>query len=612
MNSVLRMNQMNNPYADERQANLYKNFPTNHFLSNPVNLDHAYLWNTFFRRNLHRLAIDYLGIKLHLYQVIILYLMGISRFFVIIACRAAAKSFIIALYACCRCITRPHSRIVLSSATKGQSKLIVSEKIQNELMRMSPMLQKEIKSIKNNQNEVIVYFRSNSTITVVPASENGRGYRSNCIIREEFRQIDKKIDDSILSPFQITRQAPYTTDEFYANMPEATEFPTDIYISSSWVDSGGEGRHWMWEIVDKAYKEMIKGEDSYLLAFDESITLKHKIKLMETLVSEKKKQDPLTWMVEFLNLRIRENAHAFFSYSLLNQSQIIKKPFYPKDDIEYRQRRKNPHDIPKQTGEIRVLSCDLAFVDNKKNDKSVYTLLRLLPESKARNDNSDSQIQQEYKIMVPYIESSMGGDVDRQAIRIQQLRKDMDIDYIVLDCRGGGILLYDRLAKVLYDESRDIEYKPLKCFNNESIANRIQIVGAEPIIYAVVANERLNSEIAITTLNAFRDKKVDLLINFNSAQEEVLPKITEYTTAIDADTQLFYEAPFLETQELINEMINLTYEKKPQTGVIVISEKSTARKDHYSSLSYGIYFATELERDLLSSSMEYEFGIFVN
>lgn len=610
------MKRMNNSYADERQANLYKTFPTNHFLGNEKNMHYAFLWNTFFRRNLHRLALDYLQIKLHLYQIIILYLMGISRFFVIIACRAAAKSFIIALYACCRCITRPYSRIVLSSATKGQSKLIVSEKIQNELMRMSPMLQKEIKNIKNNQNEVIVYFRNSSTITVVPASENGRGYRANCIIREEFRQIDKKIDDSILSPFQIARQAPYVTDEFYVNMPEGiteTTPTTDVYISSSWIDSGGgEGRHWMWGIVDKAYKEMLSDGDSCLLAFDESITLKHKIKLMSTLISEKKKQDPLTWAVEFLNLRIRENAHAFFSYNLLNQNQIIKKPFYPKNDIEYRQRRKNPHDIPKQTGEIRVLSCDLAFVDNKKNDKSVFTLLRLLPESKTHNGNGDSQMQQEYKIMTPYIESSMGGDVDRQAIRIQQIRRDMDVDYIVLDCRGGGILLYDRLAKVLYDESRDTEYKPLKCFNNESIANRIQIVGAEPIIYAVVANERLNSEIAITTLNAFRDRKVSLLINFNTALEEVLPKITEYTTAIDADTQLFYEAPFLETQELINEMINLTYEKKPQTGAIVISEKSTARKDHYSSLSYGIYFATELERDLLSSDGDYEFGIFIN
>lgn len=164
-----------NDYADERQSKLYTKFPSTHYLSNPKNVDHILLWNTFFRRNLHRLAIDYLGIKLHLYQAIILYLMGISQFTVIIACRAAAKSFIISLWACCVCITRPFSKIVLSSGTKGQAKLIISEKIKNELMSMSPTLCKEILSIKDNQNDVIVYFKNGSTITVVVAGENGRG-----------------------------------------------------------------------------------------------------------------------------------------------------------------------------------------------------------------------------------------------------------------------------------------------------------------------------------------------------------------------------------------------------------------------------------------------------
>ena len=105
-----------NRNADEKQRELYTKFPSNSFLGNERNVDHVLRWNTFFRRNLHRLAIDYLGINLYMYQVVILYLMGVCNFIVIIACRAAAKSFIIALYACCRCIVYPHSRIVLSSA----------------------------------------------------------------------------------------------------------------------------------------------------------------------------------------------------------------------------------------------------------------------------------------------------------------------------------------------------------------------------------------------------------------------------------------------------------------------------------------------------------------
>ena len=169
-------------YADETQRTLYKKFPSTHYLSNPKNVDHLYLWSTFFRRNLHRVAIDYLGLKLHLYQVIILYFMGISQFIAIIASRSAAKSFIIAVYACCTCIVKPYSKIVLSSGTKGQAKLIVTEKIKNELMNMSPTLRREIATIKDNQNEVIIVFRNGSTITVVCAGESGRGHRSTSLL----------------------------------------------------------------------------------------------------------------------------------------------------------------------------------------------------------------------------------------------------------------------------------------------------------------------------------------------------------------------------------------------------------------------------------------------
>ena len=103
-------------HADDKQKELYKKFPTSSFLGNETNMDHVFRWITFFRRNLHRFAMDYLGVTLHPFQAIALYFLGISQFIAIIACRAASKSFIIAIYACCRCILYPHTQFVLSSA----------------------------------------------------------------------------------------------------------------------------------------------------------------------------------------------------------------------------------------------------------------------------------------------------------------------------------------------------------------------------------------------------------------------------------------------------------------------------------------------------------------
>ena len=593
---------MNSSFADKNQKELYKKFPSTHYLSNPTNVDHILLWNTFFRRNLHRLAIDYLKINIHIYQAIILYLMGICNFIVIVACRAAAKSFIIALYACCRCITRPFTKIVLSSATKGQSKLIVTEKIKNELMNMSPALRAEIRNIKDNQNEVIVYFRNGSTITVVPASENGRGFRSHCCIREEFRQIDKNVDDSILSPFQTIRQAPYMLKEPYASMRELQEDPCDVYISSSWLDG-----HWMWNIVDQAYKEMLNDKDSCLLAFDESITLKHNIRTMKQMRQEKKKQDPLTWRLEFMNERVKENTSAFFTYSMMTSNQRLKQIFYPRFDYDVRSGKKNKYYIPKQDGEIRLVSCDIAFVENKANDNSIFTCMRLLPETTVYNtENSEVKVVNGYRRVVSFIQSVQGGDTTRQALAIRRLYEDFGSDYICLDTRNGGVAILDMLSKVMYDEDRNLEYSPLSCMNNDNFANRIKNANAKPVIYAVNATQQLNSDIAFSFREVLSNNMIDFLVNYNEAVDEILPNIKEYVECSDSE-RFFYEQPFFETQLLISETASLVYEKMQQTGVIKIREQGANRKDRYTSCSYGSYFASLLEQDLLSQSEKHDY-----
>lgn len=601
---------IHNSDLDELQRNLHKNFPNTHFLSNQLNCDHFLRWNTFFRRNFQRFAIDYLGLKLYEYQALTLYQMGINNMIVIIACRAAAKSFIIALYACIRCILYPNTKILLSSATKGQSELIVTEKIKNELMVWSPMLAREIESVKDNQNKTIVQFKNKSKITVVVANDNARGNRSNCIVREEFRQIQKNIDDSVLSPCQILRQAPYMNNSFYAKMPELKEEPVDIYISSSWFDNG----NWMWKIVDNANNQMLEGKPACLLAFDEAVVLKHGIKSMTQLVAEKRKQDPITWQLEFLNSRLKENQSAFFTYTMLKDNQRLLNPFYPRTLIDVKTGKKNRYDIPKLKNEIRIISCDMAFVTNDKNDNSIFTCMRLLPEVSTYNRNSSENIMIDngYRRVVSYMESIQGGDVTKQSLRIRQLFEDFNADYIVLDTRNGGAAVLDILGNIIFDEERGKEYTPLICMNNESYKSRIRNEGAIECIYAINATQKLNSEIALDFRRILESKKIDLPVTFEQAKEEILPNIKEYIEAPDGDTQAFYESPFLQAQALISETTSLIYEKKDQTGVIIIKETGSNRKDRYTSVSYGSYFATQLEKDLISLNEDYEYTTLIN
>ena len=596
-------------YADERQANLHKKFPSTHFLSNPKNVHNTFLWSTLFARNFHKLATDYLGIKLHLYQQLILYLMGISQLIVIVACRAAAKSFIIALYACCKAIIKPGSKIVLGSATRGQSKLIISEKIKNELMNMSPALCKEIRDIKDSANESIVYFKNGSTIKVFTANEFARGLRSTDAVREEFRQIDKNIDDSVISPFQTIRQAPYMIDPYYSSIEDLKEDPIDIYISSSWFDDG----HWMWDIVDQAYKDMLSDGRSSMLAFDESITLKHNIRTQRQMQQEKKKQDPITWQIEFLNLRIRNNASAFFTYTMLVDNQTLKQVFYPRNHKDVKFKKKNKYAIPKQDGEIRGISCDIAFVEGKQNDNSVYSCIRGIPESMTyTTENGEVEVKQGYKRQYSYIESNQIGDTTKQAIRIRQLYDDYEADYIILDTRNGGLQVLYALGKTLYDEERGIEYSPLACMNNETYAATVKNPHAPAVIFAINASQQLNSDIAYSFRRSLLERRAEFLINYNLAKETILNENEEYKNEFNLDAQFEYESPFLETQAMISECAELLYEKSPQTGAVKVYEQGGNRKDRYTSCSYGGYFFDQLELDLLTDSEQFEYGVFIN
>lgn len=588
-------------YADKNQLELYKNFPSTHYLSNQNNVLHVLAWGTFFKRNMHRFVIDYLKISLYEYQAIAIYMMGISNLICIIASRNDAKSFIVAVYAVARCLLYKGTKFRIGAATEKQAKLIVSEKIIDELCDWSPILRKEIEDYSTRNSDIFVKFRNGSKITVFVANENARGLRSNAICREETRQIKKKVEDSVISPFQTPRKPKYLFKSEYKNNKDLMEQPVDIYISSSWYDDG----NWMWGIANQALNDMKRHNNGLMLAFDESIALKHELKTMEQMIKEKKKQDPATWQIEFLNLRVRDSVSSYFSYSMLINRQISKLVFYPRTPIDYKSGKKNKYSIRKLDNEVRVISNDIAFVAGGQNDNSVYSCIRAIPESIIYNTDSDTvEIKQGYRREYPYIESNQLGDTTLQAIRIRQLYEDFEADYIVVDARNGGSQIVYTLEKVLYDEERGVEYSPLKCMNSEDYAKVCQDTNAKACIFVINATQTLNSDIAIAFRKNLLENKIDLLVNYNTAKEEVLSANKEYLESItdNPDRQVTFELPFLETQLMINECAELQYEKMPQTGAIKVYEQGNKRKDRYTSCSYGSYFIDKLEFDLLSTT----------
>ena len=430
---------------DSYQKTIYKKFPNSSWLSSKFNYERIVDWITFYRRNIPVFVEHYLGIPLHWYQIIWLYLLNAYISIVIIAGRASAKSFVIAIFSCAKCILYPNTKVIVVSGTKNQAALIVKEKIQKELMPKSENLRREIAKISTNANNIEVTFKNGSSLVVVVGNEDALGYRGTILIYEEFKRIKKYVIDKVIKPFAMTRPAQFRTNEEceqygvkYRDNEEFNEETGNIYISSAAPTS-----HWMGKLLKDTVKTKYKNDSACMLATDYSIALKHNIKTKSDLIEAKRTTDPITWREEYENEMLREGANAYFSYGLLTKNQNNKKAFYPRRYEDVKNKQKNPYVIPKQNGEIRVLSCDMAFIERaNKNDNSCFTLLRALPESVTYQSESTSgkhiEIKSGYRRIVPYIEASPGNDVDKQAIRIKQLYYDFDCDYLILDTRNGG------------------------------------------------------------------------------------------------------------------------------------------------------------------------------
>lgn len=551
---------------------------TNNEMKNTLNkssfIEQFKKWITFFKLNLDIFATWYLELDLFLYQKIVLHFMGKSNLAVIIASRGISKSFMIAIYACCKAILEPNSIIVIASATRNQAMLILKEKIQNELCTMSPNLAREIKTIKVSQNDGIVEFHNGSRILIVTASQNSRGYRSNCNIYEESRMIDEEILNSVLSPFLISRQAPYLKKPEYEHLKQE---PVEIYISSAWFKS----LEWFWKLIKNTGENMINGDDSMLMAFDYFLAINHGLKTEKQMIKEKEKSDDISFSIEYEN-QMYDSEGSFFTYDLFQKARTLKKAIYPRFTEEIVSNKKISR-LMKKDGVIRILSCDIAMSSGSANDNSIYTMAELIP------------MKGYYLRRVSYMESHNGKTATEQALRIRRLIKEFDIDTCVLDCMTIGLPVLDILGTTLVDDETGEEYAPICAYNDEDLKARCRVQNATPMIFGMKASLQLNSDMLVEMKNLFQQDKVEILISESDAENFLTNTNKTYRDNLTPELKVAYEIPYINTSLMINECIQLETELKQ--GKITVKEKRSGRKDRFSSILYLLWVSSLIEKE---------------
>ena len=542
-----------------------------------------------YRLNPDIFAELYLHIRLKLFQRIILIMMFWSTVFALIACRGIGKTFISAVYCVTRCVLYPGTVCCVSSATRSQGTLVIN-KILHELVPNSPELKAEIESSQINGTVSNIIFKNTSRIIVVTASDNSRGHRANVLLLDEFRMISKDTVDDVLGKFLNYRRMPLyselTVEE--RNREYGKEKNITMYLSSAYFKES-----WAYQKCIDIYDAMFSGQRKHFLC-----GFPYQLSLKEGLLDRERVEDDMadsefneiSWLMEMCAEFYGSDEDSFFDYSTISNTRKIKYPMVP-DRISGKLLGKlsninNIRICPKNNGEIRLLSADIALMSSKKNknDATAIFINQMVPTRAGRYINN-----------IVYSEVCEGLRTDSQALAIRKLFDEYSCDYIVLDTNGIGLGVYDALAQEIVDPDTGEVYPALSCYNNPEMASRCTVPGADKVIWSIKATSQFNSDCAFLLREGFKSGRVRLLVNEYEAAK-VLGELKGYNNKLSQQEQMQLKLPYIQTTLLVDELTKLQHEEN--NGRVRLFERSGMRKDRYSSLSYNYYVAIQLENKM--------------
>lgn len=552
-------------------------------------LEGVALFAAYYRSNIHRFVEDYFHVSLKLFQIILLVMMDRCATFVFIACRGLGKTFLSAVFVCARAILYPGTKICIASGTRGQS-VNVLEKIIHELVPNSPELTAEIDfdNTQINGSTAIMTFRNGSFIKVVTASDSGRGNRAHILLLDEFRMISKDVIDTILKKFQASPRHPaYLDKPEYKHRKDLQERNKTLYLSSAYYQD-----HWSYMRCKDSCRFMLdEGRANFVCGLPYQLAIKEGLLMEEDVIEQTTESDfnEIKWSMEMCAIFWGGTEGSFYNYDAVSKNRKITHVMLP-DSVSSKLPSATKLRIqPKQAGEIRILSVDVALMASSrhKNDASAIFVNQLLPTKTSK-----------YMSNIVYTESHEGLRTEAEALAVRKLYEEYLCDYIVLDVKNFGLSVYDALSNEMIDSDSGEVYPPLSCCNNEELAARCadpDIPDERKVIWAVTGNAKFNSDCAILLREGFRSGYIRLPIKEYDAETMMMDTLKGFSSLSLQDRTLF-SMPYVNTTLLVNELVNLQHEES--AGVVRVSERSGMRKDRYSSLSYNYYVAIQLEKKM--------------
>lgn len=461
----------------------------------------------------------------------------------IVASRGTSKTYVNVLANYVKCILYPNNRLAIAMPTKNQSAQVTQEKIE-EIWRDYPVLKNELKSWSFQKDYVELKFKNGSTLDTLTVGESSRGLRGQGLSLEEIvdpRMDRDTINEVILPILSNPRRTKHGVD------------PNEISLTQAYITTASHKQSYAYEKFKEIHDEMVAGKSSVLLIASYEMGVRFGTLRIEEVQDkmESATYSPLSFDREMKSIFTGSSEDSLVSSEDINNARILETPEHKASKAK--------------DGSFYVLSYDVARAEGSQNAQSSLVVIKATP----RGDGS-------YIRNIVNIYTMEGTHFKNQAIFLKQKVEEFKASMLVVDSNGLGAGVVDYLVT-------EIDENPPYSVVNDDRYNSYKTSDSIPILFLVSAQSKgtKNADIVNRFMTSVKIGDIKLL-----KSETIARGLTKEK---DGSKLANFLLPFIQTDRLIDEIMNLEYVQRGNTTTVK-QVSNAIEKDRYSALAYGNFY----------------------
>lgn len=559
-------------------------------------------WMVYWRNNPNLYIHFKMGVTNYGYEHFSLYEMGQATTYFEVSTRNTAKTFRAVEYGLSQCLLRPFCKVGITAVIRDQAnddyRKFIDEFVNKKNMSpfVSYLYDNDLITSREIDKGYLINFWNGSTMIFFPCIESSRGLRLNVLIVEECRLIKKGLVDSVALNMLTPRQPEFKSLPEYKEDRSYDELEQTIYITSNRFK--GEWFNNLFNKTFVGYFKNILGK-SRVMCFDIFLALSHGLKTPQWFFEQKEQMSELDFNMEVLNQTVGEVDGAYFTMEQFRRNQVIKNAFRPPTPDEFK--NGTVKNRKKKDNEYRFVFVDFSWADSNGTNENDQTVIGC-GSCYMKNDKLYRDVE--------YLETHSGSEATQMPLRIKEIFWDYQADFLAIDQRSSGELLFNQLSAPMEHPYRTesewnnhgftvCDDKELHIINNEKfqdLRNRTVDPQAIPCVIPIIGSATFNDSMWRDMNLRLKNEEISFLIDELEFDTTFADK-KEYMF-LSSEDKARIKLPYVQTMLMITEAVSLT--QKWNNGLLKLEEHGRGSlKDKIVATCYFNSIASRLENKLL-------------